>query len=75
MTSMLIALPCTVGMCVFAKPILNLLFPNASSGAVVLQISSLTIIFTVLDQTINAILQGYGKLRVPAMALGCRCYC
>ena len=75
LTSMLIALPCTVGMCVFAGPILNLLFPNASSGAVVLQISSLTILFTVLDQTINAILQGYGKLRVPAMALGCRSNC
>ena len=75
LTSMLIALPCTVGMFVFAGPILNLLFPNASSGTVVLQISSLTILFTVLDQTINAILQGYGKLRVPAMALGCRSHC
>ena len=51
--SMLIGLPCTVGMCVFAGPILNLLFPNASSGEVILQISSLTIIFTILDQTIN----------------------
>ena len=70
LTSMLIALPCTVGMFIFAGPILNLLFPNASDGAVILQISSLTIIFTVLDQTINGILQGYGKLRVPAIALG-----
>ncbi len=73
--SMLIGLPCTVGMCIFAGPILNLLYPNASSGTLVLLISSLTIIFTILDQTINSILQGYGKLRVPAMALGCRCYC
>ena len=70
LTSMLIALPCTVGMFIFAGPILNLLFPNASDGAVILQISSLTIIFTILDQTINGILQGYGKLRVPAIALG-----
>lgn len=68
--SMLIGLPCTVGMYIFAEPILNLLYPNASSGAIVLQISSLTIIFTMLDQTINSILQGYGKLRVPAIALG-----
>lgn len=51
--SMLIGLPCTVGMCLFAGPILNLLFPNASLGTTVLQISSLTIIFTILDQTIN----------------------
>ena len=41
LTSMLIGLPCTVGMCIFAGPILNLLFPNASAGAIVLQISSL----------------------------------
>lgn len=67
--SMLIGLPCTVGMCIFAGPILNLLFPNASSGEVILQISALTIIFTILDQTINGALQGYGKLMVPAVAL------
>ena len=73
--SMLIGLPCTIGMCIFAEPILNLLYPNASSGAIVLQISSLTIIFTILDQTINSILQGYGKLRIPAIALGCRGDC
>ena len=73
--SMLIGLPCTIGMCIFAGPILNLLFPNASSGEVILQISSLTIIFTILDQTINGALQGYGKLLIPAISLGCRCYC
>ena len=72
LTSMLIGLPCAIGMCVFAGPILNLLFPNASSGTVILQISALTIIFTILDQTINSILQGYGKLMIPTIALGCR---
>lgn len=72
--SMLIGLPCTIGMCLFAEPILNLLFPNASSGVAILQISSLTIIFTILDQTINGALQGYGKLIVPAISLGCRRY-
>lgn len=72
LTSMLIGLPCTVGMCIFAGPILNLLFPNASSGETILQISSLTIIFTILDQTINGALQGYGKLMVPTISLGCR---
>ena len=72
--SMLIGLPCTIGMYLFAGPILNLLYPNASSGTLVLQISAFTIIFTILDQTINSILQGYGKLRVPAIALGCRSF-
>lgn len=71
LVSMLIGLPCTVGMMVFAGPILNLLFPNASSGTVLLQISALTIVFTILDQTINGTLQGIGKVMVPAKALGC----
>ena len=75
LTSMLIGLPCTVGMCIFAGPILGLLFPNASAGATILQISSLTIIFTILDQTINGALQGYGKLMVPTISLGCRSNC
>lgn len=75
LTSMLIGLPCTVGMMIFAQPILNLLFPNANEGAVVLQISALTIIFTILDQTINGALQGYGKLSIPTIALACRSSC
>lgn len=50
---MLIGLPCTVGMYIFAGPILNLLFPNANAGELILQITSITIIFTILDQTIN----------------------
>lgn len=67
---MLIGLPCTIGMCIFAGPILNLLFPKASDGTVILQISSLTILFTILDQTINGALQGYGKLKIPTISLG-----
>lgn len=57
-------------MCIYSQQILNLLFPNATSGALILQISSFTIIFTILDQTINGALQGFGKVMVPATALG-----
>lgn len=67
--SMLIGLPCTVGMFIFAQPILNLLFPNANDGALILQISALTIFFTILDQTINGALQGFGKLMIPTISL------
>ena len=66
---MLIGLPCTVGMFIFAGPILNLLYPNANEGELILQISSLTVIFTVLAQTVNGALQGFGKIMVPAIAL------
>ena len=67
--TILIGLPCTVGMMIFAKPILNLLFPNASSGELIFQIASLSIIFTVLGQTVNGALQGIGKIFVPAVSL------
>jgi len=69
--TILIGLPCTVGMAMYSEQILRLLFPNASAGGILLQISAITIIFTVLAQTINGALQGLGKIKVPAIALGC----
>ena len=68
--SLIIGLPCTAGMFFYAKEILLLLFPNASEGGTLLAISSFTIIFTILAQTINGILQGFGKVRIPVIALG-----
>lgn len=68
LVTILIGLPCTAGMFLFAEPILKLLFPAQSAGAFLLQISSLAIIFTVLAQTINGALQGIGKVMVPATA-------
>lgn len=68
LVTILIGLPCTAGMLIFAEPILKLLFPAQSAGTFLLQISSLAIIFTVLAQTINGALQGLGKVMVPAMA-------
>ena len=65
--TMIIGLPCTFGMMVFANPILNLLFPNAPDGGFLLQIFSLTIIFAVLMQTTNGALQGLGRIMVPAI--------
>ena len=73
LTSMLIGLPCVVGMIVFAQPILNLLYPNANQGALLLQLISVSVIFSILDQTINGALQGFGKVMVPAIALGIGC--
>lgn len=69
LVTMLIGLPCMIGMIIFAQPILNLLFPNAPEGAFIFQVSSLAIIFTVLEQTVNGALQGLGKILVPATAL------
>ena len=70
---MLIGLPCVVGMIIFAQPILNLLYPNASEGSLLLQLIAVSVIFSILDQTINGALQGFGKVMIPAIALGIGC--
>lgn len=68
LVTMIIGLPCTFGMMIFAQPIINLLFPNATNGALLLQISSLTILFSVLAQTTNGALQGLGRIMIPAVS-------
>ena len=66
--TILIGMPCTIGLCVFAEPIIRLLFPNATAGAILLQITAFTVFFTVINHTINGALQGMGKVIVPAVA-------
>ena len=69
LTTILIGLPSTVVMTFFSKSIFNLLFPNASSGNVVLKIAAFSIIFTMLSQIVNGALQGLGKIFIPAISL------
>lgn len=66
--TILIGLPCTIGLCIFAEPIILLLFPNATAGTLLLQITAFTVFFTVINQTINGALQGMGKVWIPAIA-------
>ena len=66
--TLIIALPCTGGLIIFSNQILNLLFPNASSGAILLQINAISILFAMLSQTINGALQGIGKSNIPLIA-------
>lgn len=67
--SILIGLPCIVGFWIFAQPILDLLYPNANQGSLLLQISSISIIFSLLIQTTNGTLQGFGKVFTPIISL------
>ena len=69
LATILLGIPATIGMIVFADPILKLLFPMQPEGTLVLQITSLTIITIALTQTINAALQGINRVNVPAIAL------
>ena len=68
--TILIGLPCTLGLCIFSNEIIQLLFPNASSGGELLAISSITVMFVVITQTLNGALQGLGKVIVPMVAAG-----
>lgn len=53
----------------YANEILLLLFPYASDGGTLLAIMSFTIIITLVEQTINGVLQGFGKVKIPVIAL------
>ena len=69
LATVLIALPCAFGMALYAKPILDLVFPNANAGSHILSAISPLIIFSVLTQTINSALQGLGDYKTPVIAL------
>jgi len=70
LVTILVGLPFMVGMILFAEPILKLLFPNATSGSFIYQMSCFSIIFIVLEQTICGTLHGLGKMMTPAISLG-----
>ena len=67
--TLLIGLPCVVGMILFSKQILELLFPNAPEGSLIFSVSAISVIFMILEQTVNGALQGIGKIITPAVAL------
>jgi len=72
--SLIIALPCGIGMFMLAEPIMALLFPSigaarhASSGAL-LQILSISVIFLILNQAYTAMLQSVNKQMKPVINL------
>lgn len=71
--SILLILPCAIGYITLAEPIYKLLYPNAKLGYDLLQLSSIALIFTALNQTISGSLQGLGKIYVPATGIFCGC--
>lgn len=69
-TTMLISIPCAVGLFVLAKPVTHLLFPSNSEdsldlGAKLLMTLSLSVIFYALSTLNSSILQGLGKVNAP----------
>lgn len=67
--SIVISLPCFIGMFLYSNEIIYLLFPKASLGGELLKIASISIIFSSLIQTINAALQGLNYIKIPIITL------
>ena len=69
--STIVALPCSVGYMVLSKPILQMIYPNASDGALLFTMVAPTVFFSALSQTIYGSLQGMGKIFIPALSVLC----
>ncbi len=61
-----LSIPCGVGLCVMASPILKLLYEDGNH-AFLLNAMGIAVIFVTLVQTSNAVLQAYGKVWVPVI--------
>ena len=69
LASIIIIIPCAIGYICLSDQILNLIYPNAPDGGIVLKLSSIAMIFVALSQTINGGLYGINKPLIPAIAL------
>ena len=68
--TMMVAMPCTVGIGVLAKPIVNLLFPTSVDPdrvALMLMIGCVSVVLYSLSTITNSILQGIDKMRIPVI--------
>lgn len=73
LVSILIILPCAIGLITLAEPIYKIIYFNTPEGYDLLQLVSVSLIFAALAQTMTGSLQGLGKVYVPAISLlfGC----
>ncbi|MDO5572380.1 MAG: polysaccharide biosynthesis protein [bacterium] len=64
--TMILAIPCAVGLSVLGKPILSMLFTGEIDiPAKLLQIGSISVVFYSLSTLTNGILQGIDKMNIP----------
>lgn len=67
--SSVIALPCAAGYMALSAPILSMIYPNASDGAMIFALVAPTVFFSAMSQTIYGSLQGMGKIFIPAFSV------
>ena len=66
--TLIIGVPYCFGTYFYSKEIFDILFPKANEGFYLLKLASFGIIFSMLNQTLNSILQGLGNNKVPVLA-------
>lgn len=66
--TMIIAIPCAVGLSVLARPVITFLFKGEVDLAVkLLQIGGISVIFFTLSTLTNGILQGINRMKIPVI--------
>lgn len=68
--TMILAIPCAVGMCVLAKPIVQFIYPQKEAldtAAELIRVLGITVILYGLSTLTNAVLQGIGKVNIPVI--------
>lgn len=69
--TMLISIPCAVGLFVLAKPVMYFLFPRSDEVVTLagrlLMVLSVSVVFYAMSTLTNSILQGLGRVNVPVI--------
>ena len=65
--TMILTIPSAVGMGILGSEILKMLFPNYAEGGSLFLIGIGSIVFLALSQIVTGILQGIGKVHIPAI--------
>lgn len=73
LSSLIIGIISSTFLYLFSDLILKILFPKASAGSNMLKLSSWSIIFVVLTQTITGVMQGLGKFKTIIISMGIGC--
>ena len=67
--AMALGIPCAVGLCVLAKPIISMLYPDPPQAvdvaAPLMRVAAFTVVFISLVQSATGALQGVGQPRLP----------
>ena len=66
--TMMLSIPCAMGLCVLANPIMQVLFPQKATihlAIRLLRIGCISVVFYSLSTVTNGVLQGIGKVNIP----------